>query len=285
MPQERLARLQTSIARYARHGDDFILHLARLLQTSDGVDAGIAATLFALMSVHAQLAKTLSKTQSGKWSGKWALANDFAIPRALLNTLCASSKSATDVTIDFWTFTRLWGLLPIYAAAKDTWSSPPKDPVEAVLVWAQTAFAVAFQVTENVGYLASKRVLPATSWPESRTKRWMAVSGRFWMGHVILGCLRQLRTITITINKDLDFKSALGEKGSAEVQPSHKAALIKQQTTDLCSDLCLFPLTLHLSYEEESESPVPESLLGMCGLISAVVPLKRAWQGSARSET
>lgn len=107
----------------------------------------------------------------------------------------------------------------------------------------------------------------------------MAVSGRFWMAHVILGCLHRLWTTLRTAHEEVEQGRGNANRLAASVL-ARTLARMKQQKSELCADLCLLPLTLHLSFEEEFDSPITEACQGAFGLISSYISLLRVWRES-----
>lgn len=284
----RFTRLRSLLALSAKRADTHILHLGRVLQSAQGVDAVITTLAFTLSLVHTQLTKLLarqyerlalslvSKTSEQLLPGEKGIAA-LSPPRTRLAELNGCVKSSADLLVDVWIFTRLWGLVGIYKWGRETWESPPRDPIIKTLVWGQVASATLFQAGENVAYLAMKAILPKSRWPAERASRWMAISSRFWMAQTVLEVLRLLRVRQLRYNEDWGAQKESDEK-EVKVQSE---ALKKQWKRDWCAQMGWLPLTLHLSYVDEADSPISEAWQAVCGLVPSVLMLQDVWRDTA----
>lgn len=287
-PSARLARLKTLLVSTSHHADINILHLARVLQSAQGIEAIISTLAFTLSLVHSQLTKLLarqyeklalslvSKASEDLLPGEAAIAT-LEPPQTGLAELNGCVKQASDLLIDVWVFTRLWGLVGIYKWARETWASPPRDPIIKTLIWAQVVTLGLFQIGENVAYLAIKSVLPKSRWPAERAARWMTVACRFWMAQTVLEILRLLRVRQLQYNEDFGAQQADDEK-TAKVQSE---VLKRQWRRDWYAQMGWLPLTLHLSYMDEADSPVSEAWQSICGLVPSVLMLQDVWKATA----
>lgn len=285
----RLTRLKDLLAISAQRADTHILHLARVFQSAQGIEAVITTLAFTISLVHAQLTKLLarqyerialslvSKTSEQLLPGETAVAT-LDPPQTRLAELNGCMKQGADLLIDVWIFTRLWGLVGIYKWARETWDSPPQDPIIKTLVWGQVVSATLFQAGENVAYLAMKSIFPQSRWPSERAAKWMAVSSRFWMAQTVLEVLRLLRVRQLRYNEDFGAQQEDNEK-EVKVQSE---ALKKQWKRDWYAQMGWLPLTLHLSYVDEADSPISEAWQAICGLIPSVLALQDVWRDTAR---
>jgi hypothetical protein len=105
----------------------------------------------------------------------------------------------------------------------------------------------------------------------------MAISSRFWMAQVVLEGLRLLRTRQLNWDEELGAEKK-DDDGEIKVQSE---ALRKRWRRDFYGNAGWLPITLHLSYEDESNSPVSEAWQGLCGLVPSVVGLTDAWKETA----
>lgn len=280
-----MARLKPALASTTKQADIQILHLTRVLQSAQGIDATISTLAFISQLVHSQLTRLLarqyekiasllaSKTSAQLLPGEAVFAT-LAPPQTKLAELCTCMKASTDVLIDVWVFTRLLGLLNIYKWARETLTSPPRDPIIKTLVWGQIFCATLFQVGENVAYLASKAMLPASRWPEGRAVKWMAVACRFWMGQTVLEILRLLRVRQLQYNEDFGAQQIQDGK---EIK-AQSEALKKQWTREWYAQMGWLPLTLHLSFLDPDSSPIGDSWQAICGLVPSVIALQDVWR-------
>lgn len=288
-PNTAIARVRDRMLSFSTRADAHILHLARVLQSAQGIEGVVTTLAFTLSLVHLQLTKLLarqyeeialslvSKAREHTLPGETATGTLNGPPQTRLSELCGCTKQAADLLVDVWVFTRLWGLVSIYKWAKETWASPPRDPIIKTLVWGQVASATLFQIGENVAYLAMKSILPRSRWSTERSAKWMAVASRFWMAQTVFEILRLLRVRQLRYNEDLGAQEADGEK-EVKVQSER---LKKQWTRDWYASLGWLPLTLHLSYSDEADSPVSAWLQNLGGLIPSALMLQDAWGETA----
>lgn len=284
----RLESLRRFLSTTSHRADAHVLHVARVLQSSQGVESIVTTLAFTLSLVHSQLTKLLarqyerialslvSKASTELSPGETAIAT-LEPPQTRLAELNGCVKQAADLLVDVWIFTRLWGLVGIYKWARETWDSPPRDPVIKTLIWGQVITATLFQAGENVAYLAMKSVLPKSRWPAERAAKWMAVSSRFWMAQTVLEILRLLRVRQLRYNENFGAQSADDEK-QVKVQSE---ALQRRWYRDWYAMMGWLPLTLHLSYLDEADSPISETWQSICGLVPSVLMLQDVWRDTA----
>lgn len=285
--QARLTRVKTHLVSSASRTDIHILHLARVLQSAHGIEAVVTTLAFTFSLVHAQLTKALArqyerialsivaKTSDELQAGETAITT-LGPPQTRLAELNGCMKQAADLLVDVWIFTRLWGLVGIYKWARETWTNPPRDPIIKSLIWGQMVTGTLFQAGENVAYLAMKGILPSSHWPTERASKWMAISSRFWMAQTLLEVLRLLRVRQLQYNEDFGAQEA-GDEKEVKVQSE---ALKKQWKRDWYAQMGWLPLTLHLSYMDEADSPISETWQAICGLVPSTLMLQDVWRST-----
>jgi hypothetical protein len=267
---------------FASSTDNFLVHASRLLSTSSGIDNTLSTVLFTATLLHSQLTRILarryerlalalaSKADTTLLPGQTIVAS-ITPPPSKLSRTCASLKTLALTSGEMWMFLRLFGLFHIYRWAREFWEASHRDPSIKLLMWMQIAAASTFQAIENVAYLASKGILPG----EKRAMRWMAISNRFWMLQVVLEGLRLLRV------RQLGWREELGAESEEKEMKVQSDALRKRWRRDFYANAGWLPMTLHWSYEHESNSPVPEAWQGVVGLIPSIVGLQDAWRETA----
>jgi hypothetical protein len=282
--RDRLARLRPIFSSTSVRTDEFLKHTSRLLTTSGGIDNAIGTILFTATFLHSQLTRLLekryeklalaiaSKASQAVLPGETIVASIEA-PESKLSRTCAGLKTLAGVSADVWMFLRLFGLFHIYRWASEFYETQHRDAIMKLLVWMQIGSAALFQVLENIAYLASKGVLNGGKW-EKRVTSWMAISSRFWIGQVVLEGLRLLRVRQLNWNEEFGAEKK-DDDGEIKVQSE---ALKKRWRRDFYGNAGWLPLTLHLSYEDENDSPVPEVWQGVGGLVPSVLGLIDAWK-------
>jgi Peroxisomal biogenesis factor 11 (PEX11) len=163
--------------------DACIARLNKILVTSSGVDTSLTLVGYSLYFVASQLSwlQTL-ELQS---------LNNALKPSTSLASLTVSLKTLAGMCSDFRAFTRLWGMLGVWASVKRTYLNPPKDSVVNGLAWAQTATLGAYLFYENGYYLAGKGVLQG--WSPQKQKRWAKISLKMFLAYVVLEWVRLFR--------------------------------------------------------------------------------------------
>jgi len=272
-----------------RRTDILLLRLHALLSTPSGIDRTLCTLSYTLTFLHARLSPLLTLRLSRLAASIASKASDALLPGetliaslpaptsiALLSRTTTSLKSLAALIADFRIFIRLWGLLGIYAWARDTWASPPADAVLRRITWAQVGVNAAYQVLENGAYLASHGVLVSEGWVGERgarrQARWWVWSSRFWAAHVGLEFLR----LGYLWRKQHSRRSTDGE-GEKEDKIERKA---EQELwwRDLVSNAAYGPLTVHWSLEEGCLS---ESWVGLLGMVAGGVGLRERWRATA----
>ena len=274
--------------------DALLTHLQRLLSSSAGAESLVTTLAFTFLFVHTRLQRILerqyerlalalaTKASQSLLPGETVVATIEA-PRTRLSEACASVKAASELFQDVWVFMRLWGLVGVYSLAQENYLKPPRDAILKTLTWGQVGAATVLLFMENCAYLASKGILRGERW-EHRAVKWNVISARFWLTHTVLDGLRLLRVRQLRYNEDLGAQEEkeketsgggiTARKGTVTVQSE---ALKKQWQRDFYAVAGWAPLTLHWSFADESQSPVSQTWLGLCGMVPGIVGLMNAW--------
>ena len=150
MSSDKETQLPFSAHLFTSSTDARITRLSKVLSTSSGVDATLTLVGYGLFLVSSQI-PTLEKL-----SLKAAGSKHGTTSAVRLAQLGASTKTLAGMCSDYRTFTRLWGLLGVYAMAKRNYVTPEKDAVLRAVGYGQTASLGAYYVYENGYYLAGK---------------------------------------------------------------------------------------------------------------------------------
>lgn len=255
--------------------DGRIQHLTKLLSTSAGVDATLTLIGYGLTLVSSQLTnlqtlelKGLSHLFASNASSAALKAGSASV--LTLGDVSASMKVLAGMCSDFRTFTRLWGMLGVYALAKKQYLDPPKDTVLKAVSLAQTLALGGYYVYENTYYLAAKGVL--RGWLVDKITRWAKTSLKLYLLYTVMDFVRLYRGKQLREERRAKL-SASDEKGRAEIE--------KEDTTWWRSAIvsgAYAPLSVHWSSENGTLS---EGTVSALMTLVGVVKVKTLWQATA----
>lgn len=277
MPSSKLTTPDVEQAAHGvlRRADSLISRLARILTTPAGTDKTLQTIQYTLIVLHTQLSRIQEqrykqlllsiarKASSTLLPGETVLAT-ISTPDSRLSNVIEGSKALSGMCSDFRMFTRLWGLLGVYAWAKSTYDSPPEDPIIRATVWTQVLAGVGYQAYENVAYLAMKGVLRGERFNALRQAQWYEWSSRFWMAHVALEMVRLTRVWQLSAM----FKES--EEQKAEVAKEREV-----WTKALCVNTAWAPITVHYSWPQGCLS---QDWLGLLGMFAGGVGFRELWR-------
>jgi len=231
---------------------------ARAISTPAGLDATLATVCYTSLLLHTRLASARAPSKLIKVSP--ALRN-------LYNLL-----------EDTRVYTRLTGLVTLYAAIRETWETRQHDLVSDVLLRTSLVAVSLFQLLENIALLVQQNVLRSR-----RLRQWegwfWTKSNQFWLASLLCDLVRLARA------RQLGFKEDSGAAGTGEANGSGEetsspaegaeASRKKQWWQELLVTAASFPLATNWSFAE-GESPVNEALVAGAGLVGGLVMLKDA---------
>jgi len=185
--------------------DAHIAHLNKILATSSGVDSTLTLVGYSLLFVSSQLTK-LQSLELQSFAKRFALSAFKALgpgegvvatvpaPKSMvkIGELAQGTKALAGLCSDFRAFTRLWGLLGVWAGAKKLYLNPPKDSVVKGVAWGQLSALGLYLVYENGYYLAGKGVL--LGWTPQKQKRWAKQSLKLFLAYLALEWIKLFRT-------------------------------------------------------------------------------------------
>ncbi|KAK8220082.1 hypothetical protein M8818_000498 [Zalaria obscura] len=250
-------------------------HLSRLFSTPSGTDT----TLLTLCYTLSLLSSALKRLQSLRLSTKRPLLALLTPTPPTLSTLAASTTALSALIADYRIFARLWGLLAIYDWGRETYFSPPSDPVLRAAVWAQVAVNVAYQWYENLAYLAGKGVLRGRWGGKLREEWWWVLSSRFWMAHTALEGVRLLRVreLRVRAEREAEAKGVKGERAGEEAERLRREE-VRAWRRRFVVNAAWFPQTVHYSLPKGC---LGDEALGLCGLVAGVLGIKQLWKDTA----
>lgn len=238
-PNTQLAKIFTSPL------DSRIAHLNRVLSTASGIDSTLCFLGYSMVFVSASLdrirtAPALQSLLQGETLTTAKKTAEITASTGLagrLGNVSASAKVIGGMCSDFRTAMRMWGLLKIWAGAKATYYSPPKDGVLKTLAWTQLGSMAAYLVLENNYYLYTKGVIRGMT-PDTMAKR---LRSAIWIfaGYLVLDFIRLGRVVQL---RAIESASAKGEEVD---EKEIKARLMEQDRAwwrSLQVDLAYFPL-------------------------------------------
>lgn len=270
-----------AIATLLQNGDRTFGRLSKILSTPSGTDRLLATTCYTLTLLSSLITNHLTSNIekiAEQFAEKASLALEpgesviatFPVPPLTkhLAALANSSQKLASLISDYRIFTRLWGLLGLYAWGKGTYLSPPSDSFLKGIAYAQVGVNVCFQTLENLAYLASKGIITRDPATQSRDWKW---SSRFWMSHVILDFARLYRTKSLR-NAKLD---KLGEEDKEA-----KALRNEEEATwwrEFIVNACYFPMTIHWS----TDGILSPTQVGLLGSVAGGTSLRYLWNKTA----
>jgi hypothetical protein len=175
-------------------------------------------------------------------------------------------------------YTRLTGLVTLYAALRETWTTRQNDLVSDVLLRTSLVAVTLFQLLENIALLVQQNVLRSR-----RLRQWegwfWTTSNKFWLASLLCDLARLVRARQLDFKEDSDAAGA-GGVGGSDVETalnldSEVDSKEKQWWQELLVTAASFPLAMNWSFAE-GESPVSEALVAGAGLVGGVVMLKDA---------
>jgi hypothetical protein len=248
--------------------DARIQRLSKILATSSGVDTTLTLVGYSFFLASSQLTslqtlelKTLSRLFSSNASPTLLAISAKSILK--LDSLSIRLKTLAGMCSDFRTFTRLWGMLGIYAMAKRNYLDLPKDTILRGVGWSQTLALGAYYVYENTYYLAGKGVL--RGWRVEEITRWAKMSLKCFMAFVLIEYVRLWRTRQLR-----EEKRASGILSEKEVEKEEEA-----WRRSVLTNLAYTPLSLHWS--SETGPLMSDARVGMLMSLIGLVKFRAAW--------
>jgi len=250
--------------------DSRVAHLNKILATSSGVDTTLTLVGYSLSFVASQiphlealsLRAHASPSLSSNAPKTQALASGVVSP---LTNLAISTKTLAGMCSDFRAFTRLWGLLGVYASVRKLQSAPPADSVLHGLAWSQTLSLAAYLVYENGYYLAAKGVL--RGWSAEKQKRWAKTSLRMFLMYLILDWVKLFRMRQLREEKK-------AKEGGVEATKEEEAVWRRTATMDAAYT----PVAMHWS---SPNGMLSDAWVGALMSVVGLIKFKTAWAQTA----
>ncbi|KAI9050652.1 hypothetical protein LZ554_005809 [Drepanopeziza brunnea f. sp. 'monogermtubi'] len=257
--------------------DEKIARISKILSTSSGVDATLTLVGYGLFLVGSQVSKleslalpALSRRNTSSSSRQKAHANAPLLLK--LAAVASGAKSLAAMCSDVRTFTRLWGLLGVYAVARRQYLEPASDPLTRAVTCTQTLSLGLYYFYENAYYLAGKGVLQG--WTPGDIGRWARVSMKLFLAYVAMEYVRLYRARQLRLAR----KQRAMVRGVSDAERREFAAEEAAWTKTALMNVAYTPLCLHWVSEKGMLSDgVVGALMSYVGWIK----VKGAWAATA----
>ena len=250
--------------------DSRVAHLSKILATSSGVDTTLTLVGYSLSFVASQIPRLEALNLRARASP--LLSNNAPKAQVLplgavspISDLAISTKTLAGMCSDFRAFTRLWGLLGVYASVRKLQSAPPADSVLNGLAWSQTFSLAAYLVYENGYYLAAKGIL--RGWSAEKQKRWAKTSLRMFLVYIILDWVKLFRMRHLREEKK-------AKEGGVEATKEEEAVWWRTATVDAAYT----PVAMHWS---SPNGMLSDAWVGALMSVVSLVKFRTAWAQTA----
>lgn len=231
---------------------------ARAITTPTGLDATLATVCYTSLLLHTHLSSARASSR--------------------LTKVSPALRNLYNLLEDTRVYTRLTGLVTLYAAIRETWETRQPDIVSDILLRTSLVAVTLFQLLENIALLVQQNVLRSR-----RLRQWegwfWTTSNKFWLASLFCDLARLARARQLGFKEDSGAAGAGGASGSEVETPlqldSEVDSKEKQWWQELLVTAASFPLATNWSFAE-GESPVSEALVAGAGLVGGLVMLKDA---------
>jgi hypothetical protein len=252
--------------------DRTISRLNIILSTPSGTDSLLRTVAYTAQFLTGALttlqAQPLAGLAGAAQSTALALPGSTAL-LALVPAAAPRSRALTALISDFRSFSRLWGLLGLWALAGRLLRTPPQDAVLRAVAWGQCIAYIAYQALENRAYLAGKGVVPLPRDGAKGVVRGWLWSSRAWMAAVGLEFVRLARVAQLGARRE----QAAGKADEV------RAEEVAQWRRDLLVNLANAPLTAHWSLEGGT---LGETAVGFLGMVAGLVGFQQRWTATGK---
>ncbi|KAI9671458.1 MAG: hypothetical protein M1831_004367 [Alyxoria varia] len=265
--------------------NDRLARFGKLLSTASGVDGTLLLVGYSLTLVHAILSRTvelrlrkLAKEAVSRASKSILPGETFVTALALptptlrLADIQSKAKKLAALISDVRTFLRLWGLVGVWAWAREITTEQghkAKDLALKYTLWGQVFANAAFLVSEHGAYLADKGIL--TGWSTQKKSRWWVWSGRFFALHVVLEYIRLWRQRKINAKSREEANRDMTEK-DAKISQRREDSTLRRE---LLVNIAYTPLVAHWSVEN---GLINDLAVGLLGTYAGSLGFRNAWK-------
>ncbi|KAL1961180.1 hypothetical protein VTO42DRAFT_3125 [Malbranchea cinnamomea] len=253
--------------------DYTVRRLKKLISTSSGQESVLSFTQYSARVLHHVLSSAPSTALLARLRlllGVKAAARSKKPPSdtpplLLLYSLISETRMSL----------RLLGLIGLWTWGSDTFKSPPSDPVFRAVAFSQVLVNVAFQILENIAYLASKGILNKRAVEKwcSLNKLWLW-STRAWLGHILLEFVRLARARQLAAKR-----SAAAGAGDKTLDKAALEAESRAWKKGLVKNAAWAPLCLHWSLE--NGLGLSSAMIGVFGVAANAWGIADQWKATA----
>jgi hypothetical protein len=249
--------------------DRTISRLNVILSTPSGTDSLLRTVTYTVQFLTGALT-TLQARQAGLAAAAAVALPGSSALLALVPATAPRARALSALISDFRSFSRLWGLLGLWALAARLLRTPPQDAVLRAVAWAQCLAYIAYQALENRAYLAGKGVVPLPRDGAKGVMRGWLWSSRAWMAAVGLEFVRLARVAQL---------GARQQRGGVAKTEEARAEEAAQWRRDMVVNLANAPLTVHWSIEGGT---LGETAVGFLGMVAGLVGFRQRWAASGK---
>jgi hypothetical protein len=240
-----------------------------MLSTPSGTDSLLRTVTYTVQFLTGALT-TLQARQAGlaAAASSAALALPGSTALLALAPTAPRARALSALISDFRSFSRLWGLLGLWALAARLLRAPPADGILRAVAWGQCLAYIAYQALENRAYLAGKGVVALPRDGAKGVMRGWLWSSRMWMVAVGFEFVRLARVAQLGARQQAAPKTA-----------EARAEEAAQWRRDMLVNLANAPLTVHWSIEGGN---LGETAVGFLGMVAGLVGFRQRWAATGR---
>jgi hypothetical protein len=236
---------------------------ARAISAPAGLDATLATVCYTSLLLHTNFSRNGAPSK--------------------LTKVSPALRNLYNLLEDTRVYTRLTGLVTLYAAIRETWENRQHDLVSDVLLRTSLLAVTMFQLLENIALLVQQNVIRS-----HRLRQWegwlWTTSNKLWLASLLCDLTRLARVRQVGFKED-SGAAATGGASDLDKETSSPAegaeALRKQWWQELLVTAASFPLATNWSFAE-GESPVNEALVAGAGLAGGLIMLKDSIRDAIR---
>ncbi|KAK2629821.1 hypothetical protein QTJ16_000641 [Diplocarpon rosae] len=254
--------------------DEKLARISKILSTSTGIDATLTLVGYGLFLVGSQIPKLEKLQLKALTHGNSSAATLEARSAAFLKLadLESGAKALASMCSDFRAFTRLWGMLGVYAMAKRQYLNSPKDGLLRAISYTQTLSLGLYYFHENVYYLAGKGVL--RGWTTADIKRWARVSMKMFLAFVLMEHVRLYRARQLRLSRK-QTATSVGISDAERKEFGYEGAAWKKSAL---MNLAYTPLAVHWA---SANGILSDGVIGVLMSYVGWTKVKSAWAAAA----